>query len=55
MWRTRVSLLPKIAALVTIQIAAFVLLFWWLNCRSNHRSLNVTTKPAVTEATPAPK
>src|SRR5208283_4774889 len=48
LWKARVPLLPKIATLVAVQIAAFFLLFWWFSHR-NHRDNSVTTKPGVVD------
>jgi hypothetical protein len=42
-------LLPKIAALVVIQIAVFFLLFWWFSHRSHRDNSVVTNKPGVVE------
>ena len=52
LWKARVPLLPKIAALVVIQIAVFFLLFWWFSHRSHRNSSAVTPKPGVVDARP---
>jgi serine/threonine protein kinase len=49
LWKVRVPLLPKIAALVVIQIAVFVLLFWWFSHRSHRDNSVVTNQPGVVE------
>jgi serine/threonine protein kinase len=36
LWKARAPLLAKIAVLLFIQIAAFFLVFWWLNHRHHH-------------------
>jgi serine/threonine protein kinase len=55
LWKARVPLLPKIAALVVIQIAVFFLLFWWFSHRSHRNNSAVTTKPGVADARPQVK
>jgi serine/threonine protein kinase len=37
-WKSRFSLLPKIALIVTVQIALFFLLFWWFGHRSHRHN-----------------
>lgn len=44
-WRARMPLLPKIAALVLIQILAFALVFLWLSHREHHRHVAPTVQP----------
>ena len=36
LWKARLPLLPKIVAIVMVQIALFFLLFWWFSHRSHH-------------------
>jgi serine/threonine protein kinase len=55
LWKTRMPLLPKIAALVVIQVTVFFLLFWWFSHRSHHGSSSVITKPGVVDTTPQTK
>jgi serine/threonine-protein kinase len=55
MWKTRVPLLPKIAALVVIQIVVFFLFFWWFSHRSHHGNSTGTNQPGVVEAKPTAK
>jgi len=55
LWKARVPLLPKIAALVVLQIAFFFLLFWWFSHRSHHNSPGATAQPAVIESAPQSK
>jgi serine/threonine-protein kinase len=53
-WKTKVPLLPKIAALVVLQIALFLLLFWWFSHRTRQHSPVPGSQPGVVEAaTPA--
>jgi serine/threonine protein kinase len=54
LWRARMPLLPKIVALVVIQIAAFFLVFWWLSHRSHHSSSGMT-KPEIIDTRPQGK
>jgi serine/threonine-protein kinase len=48
LWRARMPLLPKIVALVVIQIAAFFLVFWWLSHRSHHGGSGLA-KPEIVD------
>ena len=50
LWKARVPLLPKIAALVVIQIAVFFLLFWWFSHRSHGNNSAVTARPGIIDA-----
>jgi serine/threonine-protein kinase len=50
LWKARVPLLPKIAALVVLQIAFFFLLFWWFSHRNHHNSTAATAQPAAVDA-----
>jgi hypothetical protein len=55
LWKVRVPLLPKIAALIVIQIALFFLLFWWLSNRSHRNDSGVTTKLGIVDTRPQVK
>ena len=55
MWKTRMPLLPKIAALVVVQIAVFFLFFWWFSHRSHYDSSIGTNKPGVVDKDPQAK
>lgn len=46
-WRTRFPLMPKIAALVLIQIVAFFLIFWWFSHREHQRHSAPFNPPAA--------
>jgi serine/threonine-protein kinase len=53
LWRARLPLLPKIAALVVIQVAIFFLLFWWFSHRSHRgNQTGAAAKPAVVDTKP---
>ena len=55
LWKARVPLLPKIAALVVIQIAVFFLFFWWFSHRNHHENSTGTATPAVVDTRPQAK
>jgi serine/threonine-protein kinase len=55
LWKARLSLLPKIAALVAIQIALFFLVFWWLSHRSHRGNPGVTPNPSIVDTRPQAK
>jgi serine/threonine-protein kinase len=55
LWKARVPLLPKIAALVVLQILVFLLLFWWFSHRSHRGGSAVTSQPGVVQTNPQVK
>lgn len=55
LWKARLPLLPKIAALVMLQIAVFFLLFWWFSHRSHRDSSTGANTPAVVDKGPQAK
>ena len=52
LWKARFPLLPTIAILAALQIAAFFLLFWLLGHLGHRHNSTVTTKPGVVDAPP---
>ena len=55
LWKARLPLLPKLAVMVTAQIALFFLLFWWFSHRSHHNSPVSKEMQGVVNTTPQPK
>jgi serine/threonine protein kinase len=55
MWKTRVPLLPKIAVLLVLQIAAFFLFFWWFSHRSHPVRSTKTNRPGMVDTGPQSK
>jgi serine/threonine-protein kinase len=49
LWKARIPLFPKIAALAVAQIAVFFLLFWWFSHLSHGHNTTSTTVPGVVE------
>lgn len=50
LWKARLPLLPKVAALVLIQVVAFFLIFLWLNHRHHQTISTPTNLPAAVNA-----
>jgi serine/threonine-protein kinase len=50
LWKASGPLLPKIAALVVLQVAVFFLLFWWFIHRNHANSAAPTKQPEVVHA-----
>jgi serine/threonine-protein kinase len=55
LWKARMPLLPKIVALVVLQIVAFFLVFWWLSHRNHRDNSGVTAKPGIVDTKPQKK
>jgi serine/threonine protein kinase len=55
LWKARMPLLPKIVALVVLQIVAFFLVFWWLSHRNHRDNSGVTAKPGIVDTKPQMK